>query len=87
MFSADENNQPTKIIKSLTPRWNSVTFFEVTPKSFHQVAEVLTENKCRLSVSGWFHGKSIARPSPYKEAVHLLKPMDMEVTRLREASQ
>lgn len=30
--------------------------------------EVLTEDKTRLSISGWFHGPRIDRPSPYVEA-------------------
>jgi hypothetical protein len=31
-----------------------------------QVSEVLSD-KTRLSISGWFHGPPIDRPSPYKE--------------------
>lgn len=34
-----------------------------------QVSEVLTEGKCRLSVSGWFHGPSVARPPRYIESL------------------
>lgn len=34
---------------------------------FVKVSEVLTEDKCRLSLSGWFHGPSIERPSRYME--------------------
>ncbi|XP_053126921.1 prolyl 3-hydroxylase OGFOD1 isoform X2 [Hemicordylus capensis] len=54
--------QPRLITKSLVPSWNSLAFFEVSPVSFHQVAEVVSKGKCRLSVSGWFHGSSLARP-------------------------
>lgn len=32
-----------------------------------QVSEVLS-HKCRLSVSGWFHGPSVARPARHIEA-------------------
>ena len=35
------------------PKNNSLAFFEVTEKSFHQVAEVLTKDKQRLSVGEW----------------------------------
>lgn len=53
-----------KIGKSLTPVFNSIAFFEVSKRSFHQVAEVLSDVKGpRLSISGWFHGKS-PLPSP-----------------------
>lgn len=46
------------------------------------VSEVLTEGKCRLSVSGWFHGPSVARPPRYIESLlprspHL--PYDHEI--------
>jgi len=41
-------------------------FFEVSPKSFHQVAEV-TSQKSRLSISGWFHGKPFPRPQLIKD--------------------
>ena len=63
LFSMDtETGQPTEVSRSLVPSRNSFVFFEVTPKSFHQVAEVLTRDKTRLSIGGWFHGKSVERP-------------------------
>ena len=46
--------QPTMIVKSYPPRWNSLVIFTVSPQSFHQVTEVNTNNT-RLSVNGWFH--------------------------------
>uniref|UniRef100_A0A8C9VX50 2-oxoglutarate and iron-dependent oxygenase domain containing 1 n=1 Tax=Scleropages formosus TaxID=113540 RepID=A0A8C9VX50_SCLFO len=61
------NNQPKDIVKSLVPSWNTLIFFEVSPVSFHQVAEVLSKDKCRLSVSGWFHGRSLERLPRYIE--------------------
>ncbi|CAM4522353.1 unnamed protein product [Leuciscus chuanchicus] len=67
LFSTDEHCQPVTVVKSLLPCWNSLVFFEVSPISFHQVAEVLSEEKCRLSLSGWFHGPSLPRPSRYIE--------------------
>ncbi|XP_075017320.1 prolyl 3-hydroxylase OGFOD1 [Calonectris borealis] len=68
LYSTDEHFQPQKIVKSLVPSWNTLVFFEVSPVSFHQVSEVLSEEKCRLSVSGWFHGPSIVRPARHVEA-------------------
>ncbi|PKK23190.1 2-oxoglutarate and iron-dependent oxygenase domain containing 1, transcript variant X3 [Columba livia] len=68
LYSTDEHFQPQQIIKSLVPSWNTLVFFEVSPVSFHQVSEVLSKEKCRLSVSGWFHGPSIVRPTRHIEA-------------------
>ncbi|XP_078400122.1 prolyl 3-hydroxylase OGFOD1 isoform X1 [Cetorhinus maximus] len=67
LYGADEHYQPQQIAKSLTPSWNTLVFFEVSPVSHHQVSEVLSEGKCRLSVSGWFHGPSLERPPRYIE--------------------
>ncbi|XP_035754624.1 prolyl 3-hydroxylase OGFOD1 isoform X2 [Egretta garzetta] len=68
LYSADEHFRPQQIVKSLVPSWNTLVFFEVSPVSFHQVSEVLSEEKCRLSVSGWFHGPAIVRPAHHTEA-------------------
>ncbi|XP_029464570.1 prolyl 3-hydroxylase OGFOD1 isoform X2 [Rhinatrema bivittatum] len=67
LYSIDDHFQPQEIVKSLVPSWNSLAFFEVSPVSFHQVSEILSEGKCRLSVSGWFHGPSLERPTRYIE--------------------
>jgi prolyl 3-hydroxylase /prolyl 3,4-dihydroxylase len=40
-----------------------MVFFEVTPTSYHQVSEVLSPTKIRLSISGWFHGSLRTRLS------------------------
>ncbi|XP_014774688.1 prolyl 3-hydroxylase OGFOD1 [Octopus bimaculoides] len=61
LFTTNEVCQPTKVVKSVLPAWNQFTFFEVSPQSFHQVSEVLSKEKTRLSVSGWFHGPSLPR--------------------------
>lgn len=67
LYSVDEHFQPKQIVKSLIPSWNTLVFFEVSPVSFHQVSEVLSEEKSRLSISGWFHGPSLTRPPNYFE--------------------
>lgn len=69
LYSTDSNFQPQSIVKSLIPSLNSLVLFEVSPVSFHQVSEVLTEDKCRLSLSGWFHGPSLERPPRHVEAL------------------
>ncbi|NWS17726.1 OGFD1 hydroxylase, partial [Pachyramphus minor] len=76
LYSTDEHLQPQQITKSLVPSWNTLVFFEVSPVSFHQarssarllqVSEVVS-HKCRLSVSGWFHGPAALRPTRHTEA-------------------
>ncbi|XP_064526717.1 prolyl 3-hydroxylase OGFOD1 isoform X2 [Pseudopipra pipra] len=67
LFSTDEHLQPQHITKSLVPSWNTLVFFEVSPVSFHQVSEVVSR-KCRLSVSGWFHGPAVPRATRHAEA-------------------
>ena len=72
LFTTDDRGDPKAVVTKLLPTHNSFAFFEVTPSSFHQVSEVVSETKQRISLSGWFHGKSAARqprscpaPGPY----------------------
>lgn len=67
LFNMDENGEPKNIAKSLVPAWNSLTWFEVTEGSHHQVSEVLSEGKSRLSVNGWYHSVPLPRPARYVE--------------------
>lgn len=61
-FHSDKLGHPSRIAKSIRPEFNSIALFEVTPTSYHQVAEVTLPNistrnpPYRLSISGWFHG-------------------------------
>jgi Rps23 Pro-64 3,4-dihydroxylase Tpa1-like proline 4-hydroxylase len=88
LFDVDDQLQPRDIVTQLVPAWNSITFFEVNPVSYHQVAQVLRdEEKCedRISVSGWYYcDVPIERPEPYietpiemKELVELYKENDL----------
>ncbi|CAH8609024.1 unnamed protein product [Schistosoma rodhaini] len=56
--NSDENFFPTQISTTIPPKRNMFMFFEVSPRSFHQVAEVFGYSK-RLSLHGWFHGPSL----------------------------
>jgi len=70
LFNTDSGGNPADVSRRLLPKFNSLAFFEVSPVSFHQVSEVLSSNKIRLSLGGWFHGKSLPRPQrapPVKE--------------------
>ena len=73
LFDRDDNGCPNKVVRSLIPSMNSFVCFEVTHKSFHQVAEVLSREKTRLSVGGWFHGTSVERPPKYVEPPCILQ--------------
>jgi hypothetical protein len=46
---------PDKVVKRITPARNSIAFFAVGDKSFHEVTEVRTD-RGRMSLSGWFYG-------------------------------
>ena len=66
-ISRPENQQPTTYEVSLVPKLNNFVFFEVCPTSFHQVREVLSRDKVRLSVNGWFKGPKVYEVRPYRE--------------------
>eukprot|EP00808_Paulinella_micropora_P022204 g49375.t1 len=65
LFDVNKKGEPENVVKRITPVWNSIAFFEVSAKSFHQVEEVLSK-KVRVSISGWFHGKTLP-PNPIVE--------------------
>ncbi len=47
-----------KVIKSFIPSFNTLILFKVIEnKTFHQVSEVLTDKKDRISIAGWFNDK------------------------------
>ncbi|KAH9523774.1 Prolyl 3-hydroxylase ogfod1 [Bulinus truncatus] len=74
LFNIDESGQPHDIVKTIVPARNNFLFFEVSERSFHQVSEVLSKSKTRLSISGWFHGDPLGRPSPYIEVIEPALP-------------
>lgn len=53
-FETDSNNNPKKVVKSITPKFNNFIIFKVSEKSFHQVNEVLSK-KQRITIGGWFN--------------------------------
>lgn len=42
------------VVKRIVPRFNTLTIFEVSNKSLHEVEEVIGQK--RVSFAGWFHG-------------------------------
>ena len=43
------------VVKRIVPEFNSLVLFRVSPRSWHQVAEVVGDVQ-RLTVTGWYHG-------------------------------
>lgn len=83
LFDTDEHGSPMKVVKSLVPEYNSLVFFEVVDNSYHQVAEVMTDDKCRWSINGWFHGplkECYQAKSPRPESIkNFIEPSTTEV--------
>ncbi|KAL9653005.1 hypothetical protein ABK040_015520 [Willaertia magna] len=51
-------DQPVKVGASVVPSFNSISFFEVSPVSYHQVREVLRsveQEDDRIAVTGWLY--------------------------------
>jgi Rps23 Pro-64 3,4-dihydroxylase Tpa1-like proline 4-hydroxylase len=68
LFNTDPaTGAPSDIAVSHVPKRASFLFFEVSPQSYHQVREVLSSNKLRVSMGGWFHGPPITRKPPMVE--------------------
>lgn len=72
LFTTNLNNgHPDHVAMRINPKQNLLAFFEVTPISYHQVAEVMsTKNKPRRSMTGWFHG-----PNPNYKMKDFLKKL------------
>lgn len=51
---ASENRKATTIVKRIQPQANTFVFFTVSKSSFHEVEEVLSNQK-RVALSGWFY--------------------------------
>lgn len=51
---ADEKGNPGHVIQRYAPRYNGIIIFEVSPKSWHEVEEVLKDKK-RYAIGGWLY--------------------------------
>ncbi|GJJ73684.1 prolyl 3-hydroxylase /prolyl 3,4-dihydroxylase [Entomortierella parvispora] len=73
LFKCNESGYPVEVAQSLVPVRNTLAFFELSSVSYHQVAEVLTRDKSRISISGWFHGplktKLVSKTMPFESIV------------------
>ncbi|KAF1766120.1 hypothetical protein GCK72_006076 [Caenorhabditis remanei] len=70
LFNNDKSLQPTTVATQFAPLRNSLILFEVSEKSWHRVAEMISEEP-RLSINGWFH--STRRLQPKKPAVESIR--------------
>ena len=55
LFESDSSGNPRSIAKKIIPEFNQFNFFTVSSKSFHQISEVVSESKSRVSISGWLY--------------------------------
>ncbi|CAG0920723.1 unnamed protein product [Notodromas monacha] len=62
LFECTDEASPGKVVRSFLPKRNTFLFFHVSYRSFHQVREILTKTKVRLSLNGWFNGAPLKRP-------------------------
>nr|VZI02860.1 unnamed protein product [Spirometra erinaceieuropaei] len=61
---------PWRSVMSLPPARNCLVFFEVCPRSFHQVAEIIG-NRDRLSVHGWLKSDPLPRPPRSRDPLNI----------------
>lgn len=56
LYAHDKDTlEPTEVSTIVVPQWNNFLYFEVGNTTYHEVSEVLAENKDRYTISGWFH--------------------------------
>lgn len=51
----DKDGHPDEVVKRLPVHANALSFFVVSPQSWHEVEEV-TADAYRVSIGGWLHG-------------------------------
>lgn len=57
LFQVNALQEPHLVISQIIPQKYSLALFEVSPRSFHQVSEVLSEDFLRRSIGGWIRGR------------------------------
>lgn len=69
---------------SFFPKWNHFAFFQVSEHSYHQVAEVLSRDQVRVSITGWFHHPKISlSETPHLTPEYWVNPVYLEKKNLR----
>lgn len=72
IFKTNVLQVPIEVTTQIIPETYSLALFEVSPRSFHQVAEVLSENFVRRSIGGWVRGHYKCSEIALQEADFLL---------------
>ncbi|KAI1707032.1 2OG-Fe(II) oxygenase superfamily domain-containing protein [Ditylenchus destructor] len=88
LYNAEpKTNHPESVTRSIAPVENSFMFFRVQQNSWHSVSEVLTKDKSRLSLNGWFHADNApmaAEPAP-EPPIPMVQPgLDVTLTEVEE---
>lgn len=55
IFGHNSKDSPTQKENTIVPKFNQLNIFKVSPISFHQISEVESVDKNRLSISGWYY--------------------------------
>ena len=58
-FEDSYKSVPFKVSFSLIPKKHSLILFEVSPRSFHQVSEFLSNKIMRKTIGGWIRGRYV----------------------------
>jgi prolyl 3-hydroxylase /prolyl 3,4-dihydroxylase len=56
LMGSDLLDQPREVETVISPKSNRLAWLEVDARSWHQVCEVTTQAKERVSITGWWHG-------------------------------
>mmetsp|Transcript_22947 Transcript_22947/g.40648 ORF Transcript_22947/g.40648 Transcript_22947/m.40648 type:complete len:496 (-) Transcript_22947:114-1601(-) len=78
LFTVDKDFQPNGMYKRIVPKRNTMIMFEVSKRSYHQVAQVLSDSKWRVSIGGWFHGPPAPIPEGWKPIAPSLEEVRVE---------
>lgn len=89
VYSVDDNNCATEIVKNINPEFNSLIFFPVERYTYHQVAEN-TSTFSRISINGWFHCDDLSwqmYPYPFKCLSPFYTPHAVSANRCRSVAE
>lgn len=68
LLNKDKNGNPGEVVRKLSPKNNQLIIFPVSNDSFHRVSEILSLEKARLSINGWFHVKDFNNTATVTES-------------------
>ena len=76
MIHCNPEHQPSTFSMGIAPQPNQLLTFEVSPRSYHMVAEVLSRDKSRVSIGGWFHSPTKSEPHVFEQPKSFSYDMD-----------